>query len=89
MSKKVAVQSNLKEIKEELRKLGYQVNDIEQSQNPDAIVYMSTGEHISYKDMTSGLEMDNANGAILINAEGKSIDDIQRIINSRIYSPLF
>lgn len=89
MSKKVAVQGNLKEIKEELRKLGYQVNDIEQSQNPDAIVYMSTGEHIPYKDMTSGLEMDNANGAILINAEGKSIDDIQRIINSRIYSPLF
>ena len=93
MMKKVAVQKELTDIKYELSNLGYDVSDIEEGENVEAIVYLADGYNIPYDNqmvnMTEGDSMDNNQSAILINATGKSSYDINNIIKNRIYSPLF
>jgi len=84
--KRIAVQSNLYEIKKELESKGYEVVDYESGGYIDAVVY---------KDIYSGLgnvnnSVDgNAYGAILINANNKTIDEITNIIETRRYEKLF
>ena len=93
MSKKIAIQSGLENIKEKLIDLGYEVFDINERKSVEAIVYMADGYSIPYENqlinMAEGEEMVGGRGAILINATGKTIDDIDYIINNRVYSPLF
>ncbi|RKD31672.1 YkuS family protein [Thermohalobacter berrensis] len=92
MSKKIAVQGHLNEIKENLIRRGYEVFDINENRDVEAIIYMSDGHEIPYygqvTNMDQGEDM-TGKGAILINANGKSIEEIEYIINNRIYSPLF
>lgn len=93
MSKRIAVQSGLDNIKNELGGLGYEVVDINNSNRVDAVVYMADGYDINYHNdivnMNEGEDIADNKGVVLINATGKTIEQIDYIINNRIYSPLF
>lgn len=90
----VAVQSSLQNIKEELKKRGFDVVDLETYNYPiDAIVYEGNSFQISHisrnnmPEMNSGLRANY--GVFIINSLGKSIDEIEDMLKSRYYSPLF
>lgn len=93
MPKKIAVQSGLDKIKNELGGLGYEVVDINDSNSVDAVVYMADGYNINYHNqivnMNEGEDISDNKGVVLINATGKTVEQIDYIINNRIYSPLF
>lgn len=93
MTKKIAVQNGLDDIKKDLENLGYTIVDMDSS-DAEAIVYMRTeGEEIPYisssVNMNTRFDIENQSSAILINAEGRSIEDIDEIIKKRRYTPLF
>mgnify|MGYP000147093922 FL=1 len=90
----VAVQQGLDDIKNALRSRGYQVVDLETYRYPiDAIIYTGRSFQLShitsnnFQQVSTGIR-DNY-GILMINAKEKSIDDIERILISRSYSPLF
>lgn len=90
----VAVQSGLENIKKELKKRGFEVVDLETYNYPiDAIVYEGNSFQISHisrnnmPEMNSGLRANY--GVFIINSLGKSIDEIEDMLESRYYSPLF
>lgn len=93
MSKKIAVQKELYDIRSNLTNLGFEISDMGEGENVEAIVYMGDGHNIPYNNevisMTDGDNLDDNQSAILINANGKSIEEIKNIINNRVYSPLF
>ncbi|MCR2045470.1 YkuS family protein [Anaerosalibacter massiliensis] len=93
MTKKIAVQNGLDDIKKNLENLGYTIVDMDSS-DAEAIVYMRTeGDGIPYisssVNMNTRFDIENQSSAILINAEGRSIEDIDEIIKKRRYTPLF
>ncbi len=93
MGKKIVVQEGLDILRDSLNNIGYEVVDINNSNDIDAIVYMADGYDIEYHNnlanMNSGLDITGNKGTVLINASGKTIEEIDDIIKKRIYSPLF
>lgn len=93
MPKKIAVQKELYDIKSSLTNSGFEIYDMEDGENVEAIVYMGDGYNIPYNNqltsMSDGEDIDNNQAAILINANGRSIEEIKGIIDNRVYSPLF
>lgn len=92
MTKIVAVQNGLNDIKKELEDMGYIIVDMD-SEDAEAIIYMRPDKEIPYIsssiNMNTKFDFERQSGAILINAEGRTIEDIDRIIKNRIYTPLF
>ena len=84
--KRVAVQQDLEEIKKGLENEGYEVVDYGDSGHIDAIVYKSIYEGL--KNLNNSVDS-NAYGAILINANNKTIGEIKHIIETRRYERLF
>jgi len=84
--KRIALQQGLDDIRQGLEGKGYEVVNYEDGGHIDAVVY---------KDIYSGLGSVNNSvdgniyGAILINANNKTIDEIQQIIETRRYERLF
>lgn len=84
--KRVALQQGLENLGEELKSRGYEVVAYGDQGHIDAIVY---------SDIYSGLSSvnnsaeGNAYGAILINANNKTVDEIVHIIDTRRYERLF
>ena len=90
----VAVQNCLDDIKNTLVEKGYQVVDIERYKYPiDALVYLgdSSGfSHIPSYNMPEMVTGKRANyGIFMIDATGRSMDEIEYMLKSRYYSPLF
>lgn len=84
--KRIAVQENLTDIKEALKKRGYEVVGYNERGYIDAIVYLDDYEGIhNLNNENTG----NHNGAIMINVKNKSIEDIVYIIEHRRYEGLF
>ncbi|MCX8130690.1 MAG: YkuS family protein [Clostridia bacterium] len=90
----VAVEKQLKDIIDGLKKKGHEVVDIETYNYPiDAIVYEGNSYQISYvsrnnmPEMTSGTRSNY--GVLIINSLGKSIDQIDEMLHLRCYSHLF
>jgi len=93
MRKKIIVQEELSNLREDLNNLGYEVVDINEAGNIDAIVYMADGYDIEYHNtltnMNGGIDIASSSGTILINAAGKTTEEIDNIIKKKLYSPLF
>lgn len=91
----IAIDRSLASMAKELEKRGYHVFFIGENQMADAILYNENTENSFYGvntlisegySLTSGHE---GYGAILINAANRTVEDIARILESRLYSPLF
>lgn len=92
----IAIDKGLDDLKSILISRGYNVIDIEKAKTADAILYKEKDRHPYYEvnniqSAVSSTDSDEntAYGAILINVNGKTIDDIVSILNKRVYSPLF
>lgn len=93
MPKRIAVQNGLDNIRDGLNSLGYEIVEIDRSTGVEAVIYMADGYDINYHNqlvnMNEGEDITNNKGIMLINATGKTVEQIDSIINRRIYSPLF
>jgi len=96
----VAVQRGLENMKEMLREKGYDVVTLGEYNYPiDAIVYSGHGLDASYisnnnyPHMTSHTighdRLDRNYGVLMVNATNKSIEEIDSMLKTRVYSPLF
>ncbi|SHI14915.1 YkuS family protein [Sporanaerobacter acetigenes] len=83
MGKKIAIEESLIDLKNELENMGYDIVDMDNG-DVEAIVYMS-----ALVNMNMGFDISNGKGAILINAHGRTADEIDEIIRNRKYSSLF
>ncbi|MFZ5989785.1 MAG: YkuS family protein [Bacillota bacterium] len=90
----VAVQSGLDSIKKGLKERGFDVVELESYGYPiDAIVYEGNSFQISHvssnnmPEMTMGKRVNY--GVFIVNSLGKSIDEIEDMLRTRYYSPLF
>ena len=90
MKKNVLVQNDLNSIKSGLNNLGYNLVDMTERENVDAIVYMADGYDVEYYNqiMDVGQSISSGKGIMLINATGKTVEDIDKIISNKTYSPL-
>ncbi len=84
--KRIAVQHGLDEIGNKLQNRGYEVVGYEDKGHIDAIVYESMDSSI--ENVNNSVD-GNIYGALLINATGKTIDEIEHIIKTRRYGNLF
>ena len=88
----VAVEEGLHNVREGLQQLGYAIVDVEGNETADAIIYYRDGQDTGIQEMSSNSFLSGqgaANGTFLINAHDKSIGEIDQILKSRSYSPLF
>ncbi len=84
--KRVAIEQGLEEIKQELENRGYEIVDYKDKGHIDAIVYKNINDDIgNINNSTDG----NIDGAILVNANNKTIDEIEYVIRTRKYEKLF
>lgn len=84
--KRIALQENLQELKVALEGRGYEVVGFNDSGHIDAIIYID--DYTGFKNINDEGET-NHYGAILINANNKTVDEIQYIIENRRYDNLF
>ena len=84
--KRIAVQQGLEEIRKGLKNRGYEVVDYDDRGYIDAIVYKSIDSGMGNVNNSAD---GNIYGAILINATGKTMEEIEYIIETRRYGNLF
>lgn len=91
---KIAIQKGLEDIKRELESRGNEVFYIGENKTADAVLYKDTDTHPYYEVNNvpsaaySAVSGSTPYGALLINVTNKSIDEIIRILEKRVYSPL-
>ena len=84
--KRIAVQQGLEEIRKGLKNRGYEVADYDDRGYIDAIVYKNIDSSMGNVNNSAD---GNIYGAILINATGKTMEEIEYIIETRRYGNLF
>lgn len=90
----IAVQSGLENIRSELQKRGYEVVDLESYNYPiDAMIYEGNSFQISHISRNNMPEMSVGKrvnyGVFIINSLGKTVDEIEDMLKTRYYSPIF
>jgi len=90
----IAIQTGLDNLKQELLKRGYKVVDFGNYDYPiDVIIYeenLSQISYISHNNMPALQAGARGNyGVLVVNSQGKSVDEIEHILKTRSYSPLF
>ncbi|SHJ27245.1 YkuS family protein [Lutispora thermophila] len=91
----IAIEKGLENIKQQLESRGYKCFYIGEEGVADAIIYKDKDNHPYFEvNKSSILNLSNSTGtkcigALLINSQGKNIEEIMDILNRRTYSPLF
>jgi len=90
----IAIQKGMDSIKNELESRGHEVFYIGENRIADAVLYKDVDTHPYYSvnnvtaEIASPKSRNASYGALLVNVTNKSINDIIRIIEKRVYSPL-
>ena len=91
----IAFEKGLESLKHQLEERGYKCFYIGEDGVADAIIYKDKDNH-PYFQVNNSPQVTNVSnygagvtGALLINAENKTIDEIISILNRKTYSPLF
>ncbi|MGE5679175.1 MAG: YkuS family protein [Pseudomonadota bacterium] len=90
----IAIQRGLENIKEELERRGYDVFYIGESRVADAVLYKELDAYPHYE--AAGIQSaasasvggNSSFGSLLVNVTNKSMEEIYRILEKRVYSPL-
>ncbi len=91
---KIAIQKGLEHIKNELENKGNEVFYIGENRVADAVLYKEVDTHPYYEVnnipsvVSASVNGDMTYGALLVNVTNKSMEDIIRILEKRVYSPL-
>lgn len=83
---RISIEEGLENLKQGLSDLGYEVYSFRDNVSSDAYIYSerNTGLHNLKNSINPGSE-----GSLLVDADGKSLREIEYILNHRVYSPLF
>lgn len=83
---KISIENDLREVKNSLIKAGYKVYDLSEGVLSDIYIYSenSIGLVNLYRNISS-----SDKGALIINAQGKTMGEIIYSVENRIYTPLF
>lgn len=82
----IAIENGLDDIKNYLLQRGYNIVNLNYS-HIDAIIYL---RNITLsQNISSSLSAHDKNGILMINSYKKTNTEIERILSSRLYSPLF
>lgn len=83
---KISIENDLTDLKKALKLKGYDICNLSEGQISDVYIYSekNLGLVNLYKNISSV-----ESGSLIINAYGKSIEDIIYTINTRLYTPLF
>ena len=90
----IAIQKGLENIKDELEVRGYDVFYIGENRIADAVLYKEVDTYPYYavnnvpSPAYASINSNMYYGALLVNVTNKSMDDIVRILEKRVYSPL-
>lgn len=90
----IAIQRGLESIKGELENRGHEVFYIGEDKMADAVLYKETDTYPYYEvnnipsAASASIGGNSGYGALLVNVTNKSIDEITRILEKRVYSPL-
>ncbi|TDT50485.1 uncharacterized protein UPF0180 [Fonticella tunisiensis] len=82
----ISVQDDLIEVKEYLKKLGYEVYSISDGIASDVHIYSEKNMGLA-NVYNAALPADN--GSFFINADNRSVEDVAYMVEHRYYSPLF
>ncbi len=83
----IAIQSGLENLGKALREYGFEVVELGESDTVvDALIYM--GEPMPHVSVTNKADA-YSRGVFMVNARGKSADEIAQILSRRTYTPLF
>ncbi len=82
----IAVENGLESIKSYFYKKGYNIVELNNS-HIDAVIYLRS-INLS-QSISNSMSSHNKVGILMINAYQKSNEEIERILKSRLYSPLF
>jgi hypothetical protein len=87
----IAIQKGLDELKNNLQSRGFTVFYIGEDQVADAVLYNEPDTYPYYdvNNIPSATASTAGYGALLVNVSNKSDEEIVKILNSRLYSPLF
>jgi hypothetical protein len=91
----IAIQKGLDDLKNTLQSMGFTVFFIGEDQMADAVLYNEPDTYTYYdvnnipSATASTAGTNAAYGALLVNVSNKTEDEIVKILNSRVYSPLF
>ncbi|WP_066505116.1 YkuS family protein [Abyssisolibacter fermentans] len=89
MTQKILIQNGLDEIKLSLEKIGYDIVTTDLNERYDVFIYKADGYDIDYYNQITSLTNDNNENVLLVNAKGKTIQEIDYIIKHKTYSSLF
>lgn len=90
----IAIQKGLENIKNELENRGNEVFYIGENRVADAVLYKEIDTHPYYEvnnvpsAASAAINGNMTFGALLVNVTNKSVDEIIRILEKRVYSPL-
>lgn len=90
----IAIQRGMEDIKEMLENRGDEVFYIGENRVADAVLYKEVDTHPYYEvnnvpsAAASSVNGNTSYGALLVNTTNKSMDEIIRILDKRVYSPL-
>lgn len=90
----IAIQRGLDDIKRELENRGDEVFYIGENRVADAILYKEVDTHPYYEvnnvpsAASASIGGNISYGALLVNVTNKSLDEIMKILDRRVYSPL-
>lgn len=87
----IAIQKGLDGLKNTLQSMGFTVFYVGENEVADAVLYNESDTYPYYdvNNIPSATASTAAYGALLVNVSNKSDDEIVKILNSRVYSPLF
>lgn len=86
----VAVEKHLTELKSNLAKLGYEIVNYQEYQYPvDAVVYSKANDYDGYTSILNSTITGLPYGVLMVNAHHKSVNQIDQILKSRLYGPIF
>lgn len=89
----ISIEKGLEHIKNELEAMGYEVFYIGENKVADAFLYSGTETYPYYgvNNIPKASAAINGNtyfGTLLVNVTNKSLEDIVRMLEKRVYSPL-
>lgn len=86
----IAVAPGLEEIRDKLMELGYEVVILGEYNYPiDAVIYKGYTPDMSYISTNNTSFNSDSYGILMINAQNKTIEEINYVLKTRLYSPLF
>lgn len=83
---RISIDNNLNDVKNRLMKEGYEVYNF--SDRVIADIYIYSEAVMGFSNIFDNIKADS-HGSLVINAYGKTYDEIKYSIERRVYSPLF